>query len=43
VRVPEEAGSGLATVTLSFPGWAEGGAVAPFTFRVRVTDPLRQQ
>jgi hypothetical protein len=32
----------MATVTLSFPGWKDV-KVAPFTFRVLVTDPERQQ
>jgi peptidylprolyl isomerase len=38
VRVPEGAGSGKATVTLSFPAWREGN-VASATFEVPVEEP----
>jgi hypothetical protein len=35
VRVPDEAGSGSAKVTVSFPDWKEA-RVAPATSRLRV-------
>jgi hypothetical protein len=37
VRVPEGAGGGKATVTLSFPAWKEGN-VAPATFEVSIEE-----
>jgi hypothetical protein len=37
VRVPEEAGTGKARVTLSFPDWKEG-QVAPATFELPIAD-----
>ena len=37
MRVPEGAGSGKATVTLSFPAWKEGN-VAPATFEVSIVE-----
>jgi hypothetical protein len=42
VRVPEGAGSGKATVTLSFPAWKEGN-VAPATFAVPIEEPKPAQ
>jgi hypothetical protein len=37
VRVPEEAGLGLAKMTMSFADWKEG-RVAPATVEIRVVD-----
>ena len=37
MRVPEEAGSGKAKVTLSFPMW-QSEKVAPATFEIEVKD-----
>jgi hypothetical protein len=37
VRVPDEAGSGKAKVTLSFADWKEG-KVAPATFEVPIVE-----
>jgi hypothetical protein len=37
VRVPEEAVSGIAKITVSFPNWKEG-KVAPATFEVPVRE-----
>jgi hypothetical protein len=42
VRVPEGAGNGKATVTLSFPAWKEGD-VAPATFAVSIEEPPEAQ
>jgi len=42
VRVPEGAGSGKATVTLSFPAWKEGN-VASATFKVPIEEPKPAQ
>jgi hypothetical protein len=38
VRVPDNAGLGMARVTVSFPDW-ENGAVAPLTCEIPVVDP----
>jgi hypothetical protein len=38
VRVPEEAGSGMAKVAFSFGAW-EGGQVAPSTVELPVMEP----
>jgi hypothetical protein len=40
VRVPDEAGSGNAKVTVSFPGWKEG-KVAPATFELPIAEAAR--
>jgi hypothetical protein len=40
--VPKEAGTGKATVTLSFADWKEGH-VAPVTFEVPVLAPDTQE
>jgi hypothetical protein len=37
VRVPDQAGSGMARVTLSYPRW-KGRPVAPATFAVPIKD-----
>jgi hypothetical protein len=41
VRVPDEAGPGVATVVVSFPGWSDG-PVAPATLRVQVVSPAKE-
>jgi hypothetical protein len=38
VRVPDEAGTGKAKITLSFPEWKEG-KVTPATFDVVIAEP----
>jgi hypothetical protein len=38
VRVPDEAGTGKARLTLSFPDWKEG-KVTPATFDVHIEEP----
>jgi hypothetical protein len=38
VRVPDEAASGKAKVTVSFPDWKEG-EVTPATFEVPIGEP----
>jgi hypothetical protein len=37
VRVPSEAGTGQAKVTVSFPDWKEG-KVAPVTFQLLIVE-----
>lgn len=38
MRVPDNAGSGKAQITLSFPDWKEG-QVVPATFEVPIEGP----
>jgi hypothetical protein len=42
VRVPEEAATGKAKVTVSFPSWIEG-KVTPATFEVTVEDAAKEK
>jgi hypothetical protein len=37
VRVPDEAGSGLATIKLSFTGWNDAH-IAPVTIKVKLAE-----
>jgi hypothetical protein len=43
VRVPENAGTGMAKVTLTYPGWKDR-PVAPATFEIPIKDaPPKQE